>query len=216
MRSAQVFGRMVCTFIGLILIASCTHFRAELKPPPPQITAKEPVPIAVGAYFPEAIRKYEAMYEWADPLADLLGLPEVYIFPMGNASIPLLLDAMYLVFDKVLVVESIPSPGINLALRRILSFEIANVAIFFGRGFGNISSVEVTYRIRAYDMKAREEFTWTVTGTAKTVNTGSLRRPPPHLTQAVEMAMRDAAEKFVLSFHEMPEVQRWLENLKNS
>jgi hypothetical protein len=65
-------------------------------------------------------------------------------------------------------------------------------------------------------MKAREELTWTVTGTAMTVNTGSFTRPPSQLTQAVEMAMRDAAEKFVLSFHEMPEVQGWLENLNNS
>ncbi len=217
MRPVRVFGRIVCTFIGLLLIAGCTQFRAELKPSPPQIAAKQPVPIVVGAYFPEALRKYEATYEWrsGDPLGELLG-GEAYIFPVGNASVPLLQDATRLVFDKVLVVEGIASPGMNPALRAILSFEIAKVNIFHGRGFGAKSSVEVTYRIRAYDREAREELTWTVTGTAVTELSPSLRRPPPHLTQAVEMAMRDAAEKFVLSFHELPEVQRWLENLKNS
>ncbi len=216
MRSAQIFARVVYTIVGLVFIASCTHFRAELKPPPPQINAKQPVPIAVGAYFPESLRKYEATYAFADALAEALGLPEVYIFPMGNASIPLFLDAMYLVFSEVQVVESLPSPGINLNLRRILSFEIEHVDIFFGRTSVNKNLVKVIYRIRAYDMKAGEELTWTVTGTAMTVNTGSLIRPPSSLTQAVEMAMRDAAEKFVLSFQDVPEVRQWLENLANS
>ena len=208
-------GWMVCVIVASILVSSCTHFRAELKPSPPQNTPTQTVPIAIGAYFPEAFRKYEVTHEWSYAI----GGREVYIFPVGTASTSLLQNAMQLVFATAPVVESISDPGRNITVRRVLGFVIARVHISIGRNFlGGFKKclVEVSYRIRAYDMQPREELTWIVTGKAETQFSPSFSRPPPFVIRAVEMAMRDAAEKFVTSFHELPEVRRWLENLQHS
>jgi hypothetical protein len=76
--------------------------------------------------------------------------------------------------------------------------------------------VELTYRFKLWSSDGRLLFSWTVTGTgSKQEGQSTIEFSHGPYVTAVEVAMRDAAMKFLETFQGMPEVRQLLREDKN-
>jgi hypothetical protein len=185
--------------VGL-LAAGCTHaipLNATLEPPPDATQ----VPLAVGVYYDVSFETYEHA-EWRGG--------DNWVFPLGPASVRLFDHTFPAVFKSTQRVTNRPpvstvgSDLVAVIEPRIEEFAFTLPFIKTGQ-----YTAEITYRFTIYSPRGDPVASWTETGWGeKRGKFGyEFARWPG---EAADLAMQDAATKFLLEFQKVPEVKRWL------
>lgn len=169
----------------------------------PAATAK--IPATFGVYYSPEFRNLKHSGSWGG---------EVWTFPLGLASVKLFDQLFPLAFTSTIPVAGLP-PASGSVPDAVAVIEPAVEAFDFTlpqRKTGSYT-VEITYRFTLYSPNGDPVASWTVTGYgAKPGEAGveSERR----LSEAANLALEDAANKFLTSFSDVPEVQQWLKRKK--
>jgi hypothetical protein len=122
-----------------------------------------------------------------------LGPPSVALFEIIVAGL----------FEKVVVIDSLPPSDSNLQIAGMLAPSIVN----FEYGVHQYVYHRITYRVTLYSPTGADLGAWEVDGTAS-VEAGTFPRTLGNVTR---IAMRRAAARFVKEFRKEPVVTRWLE-----
>ena len=197
LRSPALFG-----FLGLLaFVSGCAH-TIPLKPTVELTPAVSKVATAVGVYYAPEFRSYKHEGTRAG---------DKWIFALGEASVKLFDQAFPQIFATVSSVKQRPpldavTPDITAVIEpRIESFDFGLPMLKTGA-----YTAEITYRFTLYSMKGDPVASWPVQGSG--VQHGKIgfefSRWPG---EAADLAMQDAATKFVAGFRDVPEVRRWLQ-----
>jgi len=161
---------------------------------PPSVT---PVPLAVGVYYSPEFRAYEHVR---------VRQKMRFVAPFGQASVALFDRVLPMIFEGVVPVASPPplgegGPKLAAVIEpKIEAFDFDwPVVLAFGA-----YTAEVTYRFTLYSPEGNPFASWTVRGDGNPVG---LQAGVP---KAIDLAMEDAAKKFMAGFRDVPEVRRWL------
>jgi hypothetical protein len=172
-----------------IFLGGCT-IHHEIKPVLERRPLVEALPLTVGIYFGPEFGSYHAS-RCVPLLCDEydLGPPSVALFEIIVAGL----------FEKVLVVDSIPPPDSNLKVAGILEPAIANFHPHENRLH------QIIYRVTLYSPAGADLGAWEVDGAS--VDAESFPHTPGKVTR---LAMRRAAARFVKEFRKEPVVMSWL------
>lgn len=186
-----------------LLLAGCTHavpLTGNFDPRP----GAARLPVAVGVYYSDEF----ATYEHAEN-----SFGDRWVFPLGPASRPLIDQALAALFETSVPVGG--RPPLEAGQPDVVA--VVEPAI---EGFGftlpflktGTYTAEIVYRFTLYAPNGTPFASWSVTGYgAKPGEVGfEFARWPG---EAADIAMADAAHKFVAGFGDVPEVRRWLETL---
>jgi hypothetical protein len=182
------------------LMAGCTHaipIKASLEAPPNVAQ----VPVAVGVYYSAEFRAYEH-------LGARFG--DRWAFPLGQGSVALFDRVFPVMFERTFPVQSLPplNPG-GPQLAAVIEPKIEEFDFTLPMLKTGTFSAEITYRFTLYSPQGDPVASWTVKGVgAKPGEIGfELARWPG---EAADLAMQDAATKFISGFRDVPEVRQWL------
>lgn len=185
------------------LLSGCTH-AVPLKATVDSPASVVQVPRAVGIYYSPEFRAYEHVgSKWGDK----------WVFPLGQASVTLLDRVFPIIFESALSVPNLPPlEAGEPELAAVIEPEIEEFNFrlpFFKTG---TFTAEITYRFTLYSLNGDPFASWTVRGEgAKPGKIGfEFARWPG---EAADLAMQDAATKFITGFQKVPEVRVWLRNV---
>jgi len=158
------------------------------------------VPLTVGVYHSPDLSNYQYSVQ---PTWD-----QRVVLPIGKATVGLL-DGLYPdLFAKTVPVERRPPlPADAPPVAAVLE---ANIESFHTGGRGNLWWAEVVYRFTVRSPSSEVSASWTVRGIGEWVGSAVDGRV---VADAVELAMRDAAQKLQTSFFDVPEARRWARKL---
>jgi hypothetical protein len=191
-------------FLGIFGLLSlgfgCAH-TIPLKPTVEPVPVLSKIPTAVGIYYTSEFRSYKHEgFRGGDK----------WIFALGEASAKLFDQAFPQLFAAVLSVKQRPPfdttrPGITAVIEpKIESFDFALPMLKTGAYTANI-----TYRFTLHSIQGNPVASWPVQGNG--IQHGKIgfefSRWPG---EAADLAMQDAATKFLAGFRDVPEVRRWL------
>jgi len=199
---------MLAAVIGLAygcLYVATPVFETEVPLKPtldqrPNVTA---LPMAVGVFYRPEFRAY--VYEDASTRTG-----EALPFPLGRASVTLFERVFSVLFETALPVQSRPplaAGGPNLAAviePGIEAFHYTKPGLRSGT-----YTAEIAYRFTVFSPQGEEVASWNVRGSgekAGQVGFGFGR----WMGEATDLAMQNAATKFLTGFRDVPEVRRWL------
>lgn len=206
MVAKQLYKRVrVFLLLGTFLVVlGCTHsipMKGVLGTPP----AVERIPLKVGVYYSPEFRNYKHEGSRGGDRWD---------FPLGSASVSLFDRVFPETFISTMTVESRP-PLSGIKLDAVIEPKIEGFD--FGIPFLKTGTytAEITYRFTLYSLKGDPVASWTVRGSgAKRGQIGfEFARWPG---EAADLAMQDAATKFMNGFSDVTEVQRWIKETKAS
>jgi hypothetical protein len=190
--------------LALGAATGCTHVipltAASLDRPPGAIQA----PVAVGVYYSPEFRTHEQKI-WRGG--------DRWDFALGEASVRLLDRAWPMIFESSPPVPSRPpmqagQPKLAAVIEpKIEAFDFSLPFLKTGT-----YTAEITYRMTLYSPEGESLVSWTVRGQgAKSGQMGfEFARWPG---EAADLAMQDAATKFITGFRDVPEVRAWLRRL---
>ena len=190
--------------LGLAALSACTtvvplKVSTEFLPPSPI-----QVPLTVGVYHSPELRTYQNS---GDPTVS-----QRFVFPVGEATVRLL-DGLYpTLFAKTVAVDKPPPlPPSDPPVAAVVEVSIETFNIEAGPFIGenNFSWAVIVYRITVYSPSGPVLASWKVRG----IGERSGPRDGRLFADAVELAMRDAAEKLQMSFFNVPEARRWIRKL---
>jgi len=193
-------GRLSMLPLLAWLIAGCTHaipLKGNLEPPPDT----KRLPLAVGIYYSPDLKAYEHVGARSG---------DWWAFPLGPASTKLFDKVFPIAFESAPVVPNLPplnpvGPQVAAVIEpRIEAFDFDLPFLKTGT-----YRAEITYRFTLYSPQGESLASWTVTGVgAKPSQVGfEFARWPG---EAADLAMQDAASKFLTGFRDVPEVRKWL------
>ena len=192
------FMRVAAAAVG-VLLGGCLP-PITLKPTVDHLPSVAQVPVSVGVYYSPEFRNYE--YAW-QPYEIIK--PELY--SIGPASVTLFQQLLPKLFKEVVQVDSRPplaAEGRELA--GVIEPSIEKVHLRHVRM--NLGA-KVTYRFTVYAPDGERLASWTVTGEGHKMSPSYRGNNDP----AVELAIEDAATKFMTSLDEVPEAKRWARGL---
>lgn len=166
---------------------------------PPGVTQ---VPVAVGVHYSPEFRTYEYSRH-------------KLVVPIGEASVTLLDRALPMLFERVVRVSS-PAPlaegGPKLAA--VIEPKIEEVELDRPPVVVSLADVtaEVSYRFTFYSPEGTPLASWKVRGIGKPSPGWFVWKTEP-FSKAMDLALEDAATKFVNGFRDVPEVGRWLQEV---
>ena len=159
-----------------------------------------PVPLAVGVHYSTEFRTYEYSRQ-------------KLVVPLGQASVVLLEQALPMIFERVVRVSS-PTPRAadgTAELAAVIEPKIEEAS--FDRPPIVVSMADVTaeviYRFTLYSPAGDPVASWKVRGFGRPAPGWFTWKTEP-FSKAMDLAMRDAAQKLMTGFREIPEVRRWL------
>lgn len=163
------------------------------------------VPLTVGLYYSPELSAYEHAVE--------LTVDERLIFPVGEATVRLFDELYPTLFTKTVSVNTRPplppsAPPAAAVLEPSIEAFNVKVGPFLGRS--NLCWAEVVYRFTVYSSSGQVLASWNVRGIGER---SGLRSDQRLFADAVELAMRDAAQKLQTSFFDVPEARRWIKGL---
>ncbi len=198
---ARLLGVLMAFALGACAHAIPLKGMAELP------AAAEPMPARVGVYYSPEFRAYMHSGEQGG---------DTWNFPLGPASVNIYDGAFAAVFTKTVPVDRLPpqpagGPVLDAVIEaRIVGFDF-NLPLLKTSTF----SSQITYNYILYSPDGARIASWTVTGFgAKRGQFGfDFARWPG---ESADLAMQDAASKFVTGFRTLPEVMNWLRKHKGS
>lgn len=190
---------------GLVLalvISGCSH-DIPLNPNLPESAGAPKIAETVGVYMSSDFKTHKhSDSQYGD----------TWVFPLGAASASLMPKAFEQAFAKTVPVDALPPSGdLPGDIAAVIEPQIQDFS--FTLPFiktGTYSSV-IVYRFRMLGMEGTPFASWTVEGTgAKPGEIGfEFARWPG---EAADLAMEDAAHKFIDGVAMVPEVRRWLQD----
>ncbi len=197
--------RLLCMLLLMFLVllsAACTREIDPAMEAPPVLA--EPLPLTVGVYYGDDLRSHEVTNQ-----------PPVevdFAIQTGRAHVSFFDGLFSDLFVKTVAVNSksrLPQDGDELDA--VIEPTIASVDYNFvdDGGFDMKVPVEIHYAIILYEPGGEQIHKWIVDGEAKSEGgVGFLA-----LQDGIEIAMRDAAARFVVEVYKDGATQRCLENL---
>ena len=187
-----------CATTTVVSLKAGTEF---LPPAPIQ------VPLTVGFYYPPELSSRKHTIEMSNAVTR-------FIIPVGEASARLFEELSSSLFSRSVAVDRrppLPESAAPVAAVLELNIEDSNIDArpFIGTGGRNLCWAEIVYRFTVYSPSGTALASWQVRGIGERVGSEVERL----FTDAVELAMRDAAEKFQTSFFDVPEARRWIRGL---
>ncbi len=196
---------------GLLIIAipalpACITAKSVSLKVDPRFLPPSPiqVPLTVGVYHSPEFSHYEH---------SALLTEQMLIFPVGKASVELLEGLYPTLFARtVKLTRRAPLPTGAPPIAAVLETNIDTFAIKARPFVGNrtLCWAEIIYRFNVYTPGGQQLFSWRVRGVGER---SGLQHQSGLFTEAVELAMRDAAERFQTSFFDVPEARRWIRGL---
>lgn len=182
------------------LMLGCAHtipLKATVDPPSSSVQ----IPLAVGVYYSPEFQAYEHIGSRGG---------DRWIFPLGQASVALFDRVFPIIFESIVPVSSRlihAAEGPKLAAVVEPRIEEFNFNIPFLKT--SIYTAEITYRFTLYSPQGDPFASWTVKGVGEKQGKFSFEsaRWPG---EAADLAMQDAATKFMTGFRQVPEVRGWL------
>jgi len=207
-RSAESMNMLKPVFTILFLLASCACTRyIELNPKLDKQSLYDPIPLTVGYYKnPELINRLEERdYNRSGS----------FVFPIGQASTELFEQILATMFAKV-----VPTPNRNIKrfsgtqqLAGIIDIDITEFFSSVDSMYtGNPFPYSITYKISITDSFGNPVASWPVTSHCNTSQACPGRLFCTH-SDVVEFVMQDAMAKFMVDFHNKPEITKWLSDL---
>ncbi len=193
-----------------LLVCACTY-QVPLEPTIVEDPGIAKLPVAMGVYYTPEFRSRKHFEDFPDKTYS-----RSYAYDLGTGSVALFDDALSRLFSRTEVVEASPLRSehvpnvdgvIELAIKK---FETVVPEPFWGNW--GLFWAEITYGITLYDASGRIVASWTVSGVGEAH--GRLIEVTRTRSEVVELAMRDAADFFVLSFRAVPGVRQWLQTIR--
>ena len=205
--------RLFSLGLTLLLLSGCT-FSVPLEPAVKLPTKPSQFAFAVGLYNSSEFHKYEYVEVYGGTYGTH-GEGDHYVYPLGAASAGLFERLFAEIFEHVSPVSIRPSPSRegppNVAGILEPAIEAFDVGIPVPSSSGLVW-VEITYRMTLYSAHGEVVTSWTISGTGESPASHWARTSMRE--KAAELAMQDAATKFVLSLGWVPELRRWLRELQ--
>lgn len=182
------------------LISGCSHaipLKASVDRPP----NINKLPLMIGVYYSPEFRTYQH--------ARARGQVQ-FVAPQGQASAALFDQVLPMIFESVVPVPSRPplaeaSPKVAAVIEpKIEEFDFD----FPWTPFGSYTA-QIVYRLTLHSPEGTPFASWTVKGSGER-GSGLAATHAPLIGEAVDLAMQDAAMKFMVGFRDIPEVRRWL------
>lgn len=194
---------LLATAVLLVATTGCSHTiplgGATLSRPAAAVQA----PVALGVYYSPEFRAHEAKI-WR--------MGDRWDFALGEASAKLLDRAWPYMFESVVALSSRPPVPAERKVAGVMEPKIESFD--FGLPFLKTGTytAEITYRMTLYSPEGASLASWTVRGEgAKPGQFGfDFSRGP---ADAADLAMQDAATRFMTGFRQIPEVRAWLRGL---
>jgi hypothetical protein len=190
--------RVSFLLLVFLIIFGCTH-AIPMKGTMETTPTTERVPLKLGVYYSPDFRNYKYVGSRGG---------DGWEFPLGNTSVSLFDRVFSDMFTSARSVDSLPpfsapQPKLDAVLEpKIESFDFALPFLKTGA-----YTAEITYRFTLYSLRGDQIASWTVRGSgSKHGQVGfEFARWPG---EAADMAMQDAATKFMIGFSDDPEVRR--------
>lgn len=185
-----------------MLVGACAH--SVPLGAGPALSIKAPagrLPAVVGIYYSPEFRVHEEKV-WKKG--------DRWDFPLGTSSVRLFDQAIPLVFEKAIPVQGRPPLGAAPDLGAVIEPRIEAFDFQLPWLKTSTYSAEISYRIILYNRAGDSVVSWVVKGAgekAGQVGFEFARWPG----EAADLAMRDAVQKFVDGFAEIPEIKAWLQ-----
>ena len=192
-----------------LLPAACTY-TARIHPPAIRTPIVVELPVTVGIYFGEELRRHE-LEEGV--------LTDKVRFPVGLAAIPWFEHAFAGTFARIVRLEAWPTTTPDTQLDAVIETRLVD----FWQRFSE--EVSVSFEVIFSTPDGREILRWPITG-SYSLNTEMRQLTPgerralagkallqfeEYIGNQVASALRQAATKFLLDFREQESVKRWLE-----
>jgi hypothetical protein len=189
---------------AFLVVLGCAHsipMKGVLETPP----AVGKIPLNVGVYYSPEFRNYK--HEGARG-------GDRWEFPLGSASVSLFDRVFSETFISTMTVESRP-PLSGSKLDAVIEPRIEAFDFNIPYLKTGTYTAEITYRFTIHSIKGDPVTSWTVQGSAaKRGQAGfEFARWPG---EAADLAMQDAATKFMKGFYDVPGLQRWIKEIKAS
>jgi len=159
------------------------------------------VPIVAGIYYSPEFRVHEEKV-WKKG--------DRWDFPLGTSSVSLFDQAIPLLFENAMPVQVRPPLPVAPDLGGVIEPRIEAFDFQLPWLKTSVYSAEISYRIILYNRAGDSVVSWVVKGVGEKpgqVGFEFARWPG----EAADLAMRDAVQKFVDGFAEVPEVKAWLQ-----
>jgi hypothetical protein len=190
--------------IALATLPACTTAvplkgSTEFLPPSPV-----QVPLTVGVYHSSKLSTYKHSVQLTE---------QRFVFPLGEATVHLFKGLYPTLFAKSFALDTrLPLPANAPTVAAVIepSIEMFNVEARPFVGGRSLCWAEIIYRFTVYSPRGPVLTSWRVRGIGERSGSELNGRL---LSDAVELAMRDAAEKLQTSFFDVPEARRWTRKL---
>lgn len=196
------------TILVSFLIAGCTPtFTVPLSATVDHSPEVSRIPLAVGVYYSPEFRAYIATH---------VNHGSKWIVPLGQASVTLFDQVFPILFDRTL-----PSPGrpplkaVEPALVAVIEPSIEESSFSDPFFLPGIFTAEIIYRFVLFSFDGNPIASWTVRGVSEKYGEWifDLTARSRWLGEAADLAMQDAAQKFLVGFRDIPEVRRWFRKI---
>ncbi len=191
-------ARVSLLLVVLLVVLGCTHaipMKGTMEAPPTTVR----VPLRLGVYYSPDFRNYRYVGSRGGDRWD---------FPLGNTSTRLFDRVFSDLFISAQNVGSRPPfSGSQGKLDAVLEPKIESFDFTIPYLKTGAYTAEITYRVTLYALNGEPLASWTVRGAASKhgkVGFDFARGPG----EAADLAMQDAATKFIMGFPDIPEVHR--------
>jgi len=206
MRSTQrlLLALLSATALVLALLTGCaSQVDVQAEFPAPLV---EPLPVSVGVLLDEALTQYEHFEEIPDQIT--------WTIRLGDANRNMLEKVLGGLFATAVPVSDLPTPESQSPYDGVIKPELEKFEFEVPvRGRDNFAEVWMQYRLKLYEPDGDLVADWPVSGYGKSEILRSKREVS--LTQAAEVAMREAGAVIVTQFPQQPQVEYWLQQRQN-
>ena len=196
----------------LVFLAGCGPMVVKpvliLEPRP------ESLPMTIGVYYPDELRTFRKFTRHMVSA----GRPVTTDFTIlvGEASVRLFDEALGLLFQRVVSSPTVMHVGtLEGGAAGVVEPRIISAAMYLGLHANGeaFNRATITYAFTLYAYAGERLASWTVSGEGLATSALSLTDTASwNIEQrSVELAMREAAWKFMSGFRDVPEVRRWLD-----
>ncbi|WP_299580221.1 hypothetical protein [uncultured Microbulbifer sp.] len=197
-KEASTFHLAIVVIIS-VLLAACSHtVQVEGRYPSP---VGQQLPLSVGIYLSEDFKNYTYQEESEDR--------EEWKINTGRAQESLFETVLGSMFLNTVSLSEYPQ-DLPANVELVIVPEVRELQFTMPRETRvNIFEVWIKYDMNAYDSRGNQVASWVITAYGKTP-TAFLQSQEKALTQAINIALRDAGATLYTGFGKVPELQAFL------
>jgi hypothetical protein len=207
MKTYLPYYRFIVVLAMIGLLGSCSTLKIKVEAPSLPAPVNPKVPATVGVYYSPEFKTYVDTQENVG--VEISNV--IIIVELGPSSVALFDQVFKSLFEKTVTLENKPTHGEQISgVDAIIEPSIEHFQLFWGNHAGMfIANIGATigYRVQLFSPMEGNIGSWYLE--VKRKNRGE------HMTYGtlIQKAMREAAAKLFISFHEDPAVKTWLKGL---